>query len=342
MKFQVGDIVRYLNDVGGGVIQRIINATTVEISDDSGFVLPIQENQLVLVERPERKQKVVQNVIMEEEMATEELEEIEGNDSPHLYVAFLRNTKHSSAFDAYLINDSNYNILYVFSKIKDEEHQKLAAGQIDANSKIYVCSIETDALASYSLLHFSGVFYKNKSFAFQKNIDVDIHLHTVKFYKPGVFVVNDFFDEDAYVIDFYNAENTEKEKLRLKNVSGEEISAAMQEKNDLPVPEKREQKSTEKVREVDLHILELVEDDSALSPQEKLDLQLKTFEKELAQAIQDGCEKIVFIHGVGQGVLKAKIRGRLDRDYPQYFYQDASFQKYKFGATLVYLKKVYK
>jgi len=73
-----------------------------------------------------------------------------------------------------------------------------------------------------------------------------------------------------------------------------------------------------------------------------LELQMRTFELELGKAVTDGLEKIVFIHGVGNGILKAKIRGTLDREYPQYFYQDASYQKYKFGATLVYLRKIYK
>jgi hypothetical protein len=49
--------------------------------------------------------------------------------------------------------------------------------------------------------------------------------------------------------------------------------------------------------------------------------------------------KIVFIHGVGNGKLKLEIRRSLDRDYPQLKYQDASFQEYGYGATMVILPR---
>lgn len=44
--------------------------------------------------------------------------------------------------------------------------------------------------------------------------------------------------------------------------------------------------------------------------------------------------KIVFIHGVGNGVLKNEIRKQLERKYKVY-YQDASFREYGYGATMV-------
>ena len=157
--------------------------------------------------------------------------------------------------------------------------------------------------------------------------------------------MNDFFDEDAYVIDLYDAEKVVKEQQReqLRQVNVEEIREAMVEKQKSEEnPKPQVKKNEESVREVDLHIGELVDNEETMSPAEKLDLQVKTFERELTKAVKDGIEKIVFIHGVGNGILKAKIRGCLDRDYPQYYYQDASFQKYKFGATLVYLRKVYR
>jgi dsDNA-specific endonuclease/ATPase MutS2 len=50
-------------------------------------------------------------------------------------------------------------------------------------------------------------------------------------------------------------------------------------------------------------------------------------------------KKIVFIHGVGDGVLKNELRRELGRKYPKYPYQDASFREYGFGATMAILKK---
>ncbi len=54
------------------------------------------------------------------------------------------------------------------------------------------------------------------------------------------------------------------------------------------------------------------------------------------QIIKD--KKIVFIHGKGDGVLRKAIEKELKTRYKQYYYQDASFREYGFGATMVTIK----
>jgi hypothetical protein len=48
----------------------------------------------------------------------------------------------------------------------------------------------------------------------------------------------------------------------------------------------------EHIREVDLHIHELVDNELGLDAAAKLEIQLQTFEKELAKAMTDGVEKL--------------------------------------------------
>ncbi|MTT60629.1 Smr/MutS family protein, partial [Parabacteroides merdae] len=49
-------------------------------------------------------------------------------------------------------------------------------------------------------------------------------------------------------------------------------------------------------------------------------------------------QKIVFIHGKGDGVLRKAVIDELKRKYSNCRYQDASFQEYGFGATMVTIK----
>ena len=49
-------------------------------------------------------------------------------------------------------------------------------------------------------------------------------------------------------------------------------------------------------------------------------------------------QKIVFSHGKGDGVLRIAWLGDLKRKYNTCRYQDASFQEYGFGATLVTIR----
>ena len=49
-------------------------------------------------------------------------------------------------------------------------------------------------------------------------------------------------------------------------------------------------------------------------------------------------QRIVFIHGKGDGVLRKALLDELKRKYPTFRHQDASFQEYGFGATMITIK----
>ena len=90
--------------------------------------------------------------------------------------------------------------------------------------------------------------------------------------------------------------------------------------------------------EVDLHIHELIDDTRGLANHEMLEIQMGRFRNELETAIANGTRKIVFIHGVGNGTLKQELRKELTTKYKKYYFQDASFKEYGYGATMVILK----
>ena len=46
-------------------------------------------------------------------------------------------------------------------------------------------------------------------------------------------------------------------------------------------------------------------------------------------------QKLVFIHGKGEGVLRKAVLELLRKEFPKSELQDASFREYGFGATLV-------
>lgn len=91
----------------------------------------------------------------------------------------------------------------------------------------------------------------------------------------------------------------------------------------------------EDVLEVDLHISALTERWRDIQRNEMLQLQLSVFQRVMRDNIRNKGKKIVFIHGRGEGILKAAIASALNRDYPSCEYYDASFAQYGFGATMV-------
>lgn len=87
---------------------------------------------------------------------------------------------------------------------------------------------------------------------------------------------------------------------------------------------------------VDLHIHQLVPKSKCLSNYEMLNIQMDTAKRQLEFAISKRIQRLVFIHGVGEGVLRSELEFFLNR-YENIQFYDADFQKYGRGATEVYI-----
>lgn len=90
------------------------------------------------------------------------------------------------------------------------------------------------------------------------------------------------------------------------------------------------------VIEIDLHIHELTNHTKGMTNFDMLNLQLDTARHRLEQAIKSRQKRLVFIHGVGEGVLKQELE-TLFRRYDTIDFYDAEFKTYGFGATEVYI-----
>ena len=104
------------------------------------------------------------------------------------------------------------------------------------------------------------------------------------------------------------------------------INKEKKSKKEIPVPE------------FDLHIEKLVKNHKGMNNYDILTIQLDTAKRHIEFAIRNRIPKIVFIHGVGEGVLKSDLDFLLGR-YDNVVFQDANFQKYGQGATEVYFKQ---
>ncbi len=88
--------------------------------------------------------------------------------------------------------------------------------------------------------------------------------------------------------------------------------------------------------EVDLHINQLVPKTRGMDNHEMLTIQLDTAKRQLDFAISKRIQKVVFIHGVGEGVLRTELEYLFNR-YDNLKFYDADYQKYGRGATEVYI-----
>jgi dsDNA-specific endonuclease/ATPase MutS2 len=86
---------------------------------------------------------------------------------------------------------------------------------------------------------------------------------------------------------------------------------------------------------VDLHADQLLDSVAGMNNANILDYQMNKFREVMNANIKNRGQKIVFIHGKGEGVLRHSIISDLSFRYKKCHYQDASFQEYGYGATQV-------
>ena len=121
-----------------------------------------------------------------------------------------------------------------------------------------------------------------------------------------------------------------------KDVDEEKLEAVQDKFSDV-YKEKAQFKDSE-VMEVDLHIHELLDFTKGMSNGEMLDHQIRHFERMMKIAERKKMAKVIFIHGIGEGVLRSEIRRLIDQFYPNCSYADGNYREYGIGATQVKLR----
>lgn len=121
-------------------------------------------------------------------------------------------------------------------------------------------------------------------------------------------------------------------------VSNAEVSRAFREKTQGEKQKRRSVKreKTDPPMEVDLHVEKLTRDMRGLTSHDMLTLQVDTAKRQLEFAIARRIRRVVFIHGVGEGVLRTELEYLFGR-YPGISWYDADYQRYGLGATEVYI-----
>ena len=146
--------------------------------------------------------------------------------------------------------------------------------------------------------------------------------------------------EDGFELDYNEKELIliESSSDLMNNISKTNFSTVAKEK-EIPKPrsfvKEKKSKKEEFVLEIDLHIEKLVPNKRGMSNYDILNIQTETVKRQMDFALRNRIPKVVFIHGVGEGVLKSELDFLLGR-YENITFQDANYQKYGVGATEVY------
>jgi len=149
--------------------------------------------------------------------------------------------------------------------------------------------------------------------------------------------------EDGFMMTFLvneliKIQETSNLMNSIKRIDLDEVSKEKTEPKQRSFVKEKKDKRDVGVPEFDLHIEKLVPNKRGMSNYDILTLQTETAKRYIEFAIRNRIPKIVFIHGVGEGILKAELDFLLGR-YDGIDFQDANYQKYGLGATEVYIRQ---
>lgn len=143
---------------------------------------------------------------------------------------------------------------------------------------------------------------------------------------------------DGFTLHYLMSELVVEKSFSKEIFKGQDLDMVLKEKTQAkPVKVKsRKRKKEEPIMEIDLHISQLVNSTRGLSKHDLLNIQLETAKHRLEHAIRNRIPRLVFIHGIGEGVLRMELEYVLSC-YPEVNFYDADYSKYGAGATEVYI-----
>ena len=349
---KIGDKVRFLNEVGGGIVAGFADNQTALVRDEDGFEIPVLIRECVVVDTDnyniarQQSQPPILNLAPEgprpadnrfrtqqPDTYTHSFDDDEddkpitfrprplerrGADVLNIYLGFVpmdtRNLQ-STAFEAYLINDSNYYIHYALLTHEGATCSLRHEGTVEPNTKAFLEEFTRDVLPEWEKITFQTFAYKaDKPFRPKEALSVTLRPDCTKFYKLHTFADTDFFEQPAYLLALVRDDQPARKATADK-------------------------RKTSDIVEVDLHVNEILETTSGMSARDILDYQLKVFRETMEAHRNERGRRIVFIHGKGEGVLRNALIAELRRNYKHCTFQDASFREYGFGATMVKVGK---
>ena len=364
-----GDKVRFLNETGGGRVSGFRSNNIVLVEDEDGFEVPMLMSEVVVIgdedydtkhvvevkqnaQQPKTKSQpgattavksAADNAVPAYQALLHQPVERKGGDQLSVFLAFVPidpKTFSQTSFEAYVVNDSNYYVRFVYLSAEGASWRLRATAEVEPNTKQFIEDVTREKLGEMERVCMQIVAYKrDKNFLPRPVVDVKLRVDSVKFYKLHAFQPNDFFEQPALVYPIVENDHPARSLI----IDAQQLKDSMYQKADdkprrpLVAPARKDGSGDEPLV-IDLHADEILETTAGLSPADILNYQLDVFRRTLKEHERHKGMKIVFIHGKGEGVLRRALLNELQYRYKQYSHQDASFQEYGYGATQVTIR----
>lgn len=312
MNLKLGDKVRFVNENLEGFITSVKDKTTVGVTIEDDFEIPVLASELVKIEFTDQKKA--------EDTDSKEIKPKQTTNPLGVYLAYDRRSE--NVMDIKIHNNLSDKVLMVcYEKDKDVFRLKKQA-QIDRNDTLDLGSLDLEKFEKWPHMLFQFIFIDNISIKPSEPKTLTFRTNAKEFHQNLKFCF--FLQKQAYM---YRLDES------LSKIDFEQLK----QKDFNEQPEKPLDLNAKPDSVVDLHYEKLAA--KGLYAEDRTALQMEVFTKSLEAAYTNRMEGIVFIHGVGNQYLKNKIRTYLvkHKDIVNHF-EDADMLKFGGGATYVSLK----
>lgn len=314
MKFKLGEFVRFVEERREGYITRIIDDTTIAVTDDDGFEIPVLASQVTRVHGKSSEADQDTDSAVKPETETQ-------FESSGIFLALADDKRIGSVVHFHLINLSSYQLLITLNTEKQQKFKGEFSGIVQPRSSVQIYSASLNELDLWPVFHFQILLYSAGNQALQKPLQISEKFKAKDF--SGTKKQTALINQQAWLIQLDATEPLiDAQKLK------ESFYKPAAEKLDIPNPGK----------EVDLHIEKLRYDHQFLNSSEIFEIQLTHFRKSLDAAIVHKLQSIIFIHGVGNGTLRNEMHKIISKHPQVKTFMDARKEKFGYGATEVILK----
>jgi hypothetical protein len=355
MNFKVGDKVKFLNESGGGEIKKIISSNLVSVQIDDGFEIPTLITELIKVDEEPETPKMMftqqqfrrqppaptetsdddENYYEDGRVSPLEIFRSRGDDKKGIYLAFVPHDQKwllTGLLDIYLVNYSEYEALFsLFLRKPNGAWEGVDYDVIKQNSKILLDTIKREEIEKWSYGIFQILFHKDLSSKVLSPLSSVFSFKPTKLYHENAYQNSVFISGKAFLLIV--CELALHPVVAVSELNEKFDEEVLQQTAKMKKPEEFINKHKTSPREavVDLHIEELLDNYSKMTNHEILNYQLNYFTKCLESGVNNYLTKITFIHGIGDGVLKARMLEIL-KEYDNVQTKDASMHQFGYGA----------
>jgi hypothetical protein len=319
----IGDRVRLIHSKEEGIITKLMKDNVVEVEIEDGFKLLILKRELTIISSSEKQYFGKKSSEIDEVKPLVKPTTVKAEKG--IFLAFER--KNEKEIAIYVINNTDFDLPFSLTTSTEKTNRGLLGGFLKAKSfqksPIELLIKDFDEWGSF---HFQAFYYTFGFFIEKNPLSKKMRLRANTFFNQTKKAP--LLEKDTFLFQL----DAEAQTLVINT---DELKTQMFEQKQPII----EQKIIEKPNSmIDLHIENLTKDFLTLNNADILGIQLNFFEQKLEQGIATGLDEMIFIHGVGNGVLRNEIQKRLSNHKNVAWFQDAQKEKFGYGATKIKIK----